>query len=102
MEDGTDILAPVGLCGVMHDGVETWRDRFMDEQIGAMRGLRQRWRPHRVAADDDAAATILNAITDGVSRRVIYTERNGVLRIISARRATRAEHDEYHKQAPSR
>lgn len=44
----------------------------------------------------------LVGMATGVLLAVVYTERNGIARIISARRATRDEHDQYHKQGSSR
>jgi uncharacterized protein len=69
--------------------VHAFRDRFHYEWIDD----REDYGEERVK---------LVGMAGGVLIALIYTERNGVLRIISARRATRAEHDEYHKQAPSR
>jgi uncharacterized DUF497 family protein len=41
---------------------------------------------------------LLIGMTDGVVLTVVYTERSGRLRLISARRATKHEQDEYFTQ----
>ena len=41
---------------------------------------------------------LLTGLCGGVLLTVVYTDRRDVVRIISARRATRSEHDDYFRQ----
>jgi uncharacterized DUF497 family protein len=41
---------------------------------------------------------LITGMAGGHLVTVVYTERNGTIRIISARRATKREHDDYYRQ----
>jgi uncharacterized DUF497 family protein len=59
--------------------------------------------PFAVGRTDESAAygeirLLITGMADGALLTVVYTERGEVIRIISARRATKKEHDDYYRQ----
>ncbi len=59
--------------------------------------------PFAIGRTDESAAygeirLLITGMADGALLTVVYTERGEVIRIISARRATKKEHDDYYRQ----